>query len=160
MFSKRQDNPETMGPARRAERQFHHDKVGRQVHLQKKAGWICLGVGLLAMVVRLALLPIRPIPEPTIHDEFSYILGAETFRMGRLANPAHPMWRHFEPFQENSQPVYATKYPPAQSVALALGWRLFGHPWYGVWLSCGLMCAALTWMLQGWLPPAMRCSAG
>src|SRR5262249_7659504 len=62
-------------------------------------------------------------------------------------------WEHFETLHEIMRPTYMSKYPPGQALFLALGWKLLGHPWFGVWASFGLFAACLCWMLQNWVPP-------
>lgn len=109
--------------------------------------------GLLPVVLRLLLLPGIPPPKLRVHDEYSYILAGDTFAHGRLANPPHPMWVHFESMHTLQQPTYASMEPPGQRMFLAAGQVLFGTQWAGVLLSVGLMCATACWMLQGWFTP-------
>jgi hypothetical protein len=119
--------------------------------LAKRRGLSVLVVGLTALALRAALLPILPIPQPGIQDEFCYLLLSDTFAHGRLTNPTHPMWVHFESPFILWHPTYTAKYWPAQGLIMALGQVGTGQPFWGVWLSVGLMCAAITWMLQAWV---------
>jgi hypothetical protein len=130
---------------RRVERWF-----GR---LARRKGLAVLTVGASVLVVRLAILPLLPIPLPFTCDDFSFLLAADTFVHGRLTNPTPAMWMHFETIHVTMKPTYMTMYFPGEALILAAGKALLGNWWLGSLVVSALMCAALCWMLQAWLPP-------
>jgi hypothetical protein len=134
------------------------ERYGSRLAHHKVASVWCVGIA--AILIRAALLPLIPIPDPAIHDEFGHLLIADTFASGRLTNPPHPHWQHFESIYLLQQPTYTSQYPIATGLALSIGQRLFGNPWWGVVLSMGLFCALVCWMLQVWIRPTWALFAG
>ena len=126
---------------------------------RKKFLAVCI-VFLSALLIRLAILPQFPIPLPSSPNDFSFLLAADTFAHGRLANPTPKMWIHFESIHISMQPTYGSMYVPGQALVLAAAKVFLGHPWYGALICSASMCAAVCWMLQAWLPPGWALLGG
>jgi hypothetical protein len=117
-------------------------------------------VGFTAFLVRLAILPLSPIPKPFMPNDFSFLLAADTFSSARLTNPTPAMWVHFETMHITMKPTYMSMYFPAQGLVMAGGKVLIGHYWFGILATTSLMCSAMVWMLQAWLPPSWALLGG
>jgi hypothetical protein len=128
--------------------------------LARRKGLAVAAVGLSVLLVRLAILPFFPIPLPFLPDDFSYLLSADTFVHGRLANPTPAMWIHFESIHISMLPTYVSMYFPSQGLLMAAGKVLLGNPWYGILIASALMCASICWMLQAWMPPSWALLGG
>lgn len=112
-----------------------------------------LSVVLLVLLGRLALMGSLGIPRPAIADEFGYLLTADTLAHGRMSNPTPPIWKPFETINVIQTPTYQSQYPIGYPALLALAQVALKNPWWAVYLITALMCGAITWMLQAWMPP-------
>jgi len=111
-----------------------------------------LALGLLSLLGAVAVWLMAGTPMPRVHDEASYLLAADTYARGRLANPPHPHWEHFEARHVVHRPSYASKYQPAPGFFMAVGQWITDSPLFGVWLSAAGLAAAVTWMLLALVP--------
>lgn len=129
-------------------RRFDTSRLSRWSRRRPLRAAVTLGLlsGLLTALLCLGQGP----PVPTHSDEFSFLFGAETFLAGRFANPPMP----HEALVGNYllEDPLASKYPPGQSLLLALGAGLFGHPMVSLWLSSAMLTFTMTWCLAGYLP--------
>ncbi|MGD0345722.1 MAG: hypothetical protein ABSA85_03145 [Terracidiphilus sp.] len=128
--------------------------------LAQRQGLAVACVGLSVIVLRLAIFPLFPVPLPFVPDDFSFLLACDTFAHGRLANPTPAMWTHFESIHITMLPTYQSMYFPGQGLVLAASKVILGNPWIGLLIVSALMCAALCWMLQAWLPSSWALLGG
>ena len=108
-------------------------------------------LGLVAFVLNATLTALFPVT-PAVHDEFSYLLAADTFRAGSLTLPSPAGAEHLVTPHVNVSPTRHTAYMPGHGMALAFGWQVFGAPIRGAWLLGALLSVAVAWALLGILP--------
>jgi hypothetical protein len=130
------------------------------VGLSRRTGLCAAILFVLAIGLRLALLPLHPVPTPSGADDFSYLLLGDTLAHFRLANPPHPMHEFFETTFVLQQPTYSSIYPIGPGITLAIGQLVFGLPWGGVVLSVAGFCVLCYWMLLGWTTPGWALVGG
>lgn len=128
--------------------------------LARRPLWCMTFLFALVITLRLALLPMHPVPTPYGSDDFSYFLLGDTLAHFRLANTTHPMHRFFETIFVLHQPAYSSIYAIGQGAVLAFGQVLFGLPWAGVLISMALIAPLCYWMLRGWTSPGWALVGG
>jgi len=75
------------------------------VGLAREKRWSVAIVGLSALLLRLAMLPAFPIPDPYTTDDFGFLFAADTFAHGRITNPTPAMWTHLETLHITMKPT-------------------------------------------------------
>jgi len=79
---------------------------------------------------------------PSLHDEWSYLFGAQTIAQGRLTNPTPMYAEFFDAFHVLTSPRWVTRYPPGHPAALALG-VVAGSP---AAVVIGLIAGTVLWV--------------
>jgi hypothetical protein len=110
-------------------------------------------VGALSLATSALTLHFRGQPQPPSWylDDYGYLLNADTFLHGRLANPPHPMRAHFESMWVLQEPSYIAQYLPGNPLVLAFGRLIAGRAVVGIEIVTILAALAILWALRGWV---------
>ena len=110
-------------------------------------------VGALSLATSVLTLHFRGQPQPPLWyaDDYGYLLNADTFLHGRLANPPHPMRAHFESMYVLQEPSYIAQYLPGNPLVLAFGRLIAGRAVVGLEIVTLLAALAILWALRGWM---------
>jgi len=110
-------------------------------------------VGALAFATGLLTLHFRGQPQPPVwfEDDYGYLLTADTFVHGRLANPPHPMRGHFEAMFILQEPKYVSAYLPGNPALLAAGRLVTGRAIAGSIAVTVIAAMALLFALRAWV---------
>ncbi len=118
----------------------------------RRPGLMLVLAAIVPVIIRLLLLVVDPVPQPYVMEEFNHLFLADTYSLGRLANPVHPLAVMIQSYQQVEWPHYMSGRPPLPPIFLFVGQVLLGSPFAGNLLAVALTSSALCWMLQGWVP--------
>jgi hypothetical protein len=106
----------------------------------------------VAVAVTALAVAVHGAPVPHIHDEFTYLFAGETYANFRLAFPSPPSPESFWSPHLLVEPTFASKYPPGQGLALAIGYWT-GDPLFGLLLTGIVAAITLLWALRAVVGP-------
>ena len=78
----------------------HQDRLDRFLRLWHRAAQRPVlstgGIALAAVMAAYVVTRVAGVPEPQVHDEQAQLVMADIFAHGRLCEPPHEYWEHFE----------------------------------------------------------------
>ena len=125
--------------------------ISKPVDAQQQKPWATVFLAVvvfstsLAASLNVANTPIEQLPDvrlrdlpPAYHDEYSYLLQANTLLAGRLSYESHAeMPRLFDQMHVLNEGLFVSRYPIGTGTWIAIAIR-FGDPYWGHWLAGAL----------------------
>ncbi len=104
-----------------------------------------IAFAVMTMLVLGTIATLWGVPKPKVHDEFAYLLAADTFCSGKLTNatPAHAA--HFESVHILVSPSYMSKYQPGTALVMGVAQYLVGSAYWGVAIVSAMASTVAYW---------------